>query len=307
MKIKNVSLLFTLILHVFWAAAQNNTAKYDSTRNFLGGDVYLYKGLELYVKELPPVFRGHGFDFFTADYTRPKEIFGEGRYASLVVPYDTIVGHHYLVLDVIRDPKAEEDMAHATDFYLKLKDQKDKDICYYKYDTLLGAGSFPFLVTGYMQKLKANYAGKNFVFSNKWFKNSTDYETKAPLKLVAGEKWKCIDIIIEKDQYNVALLLQNTAGQKQTADVDWLAHHQAGVVYTEKEADDYRQAYGTDFDAILAGNVRIGWNKTMCSLAWGNPDHVNPTTTAAGRTEQWVYTDGHYLYFDEHGKLTTIQ
>lgn len=44
---------------------------------------------------------------------------------------------------------------------------------------------------------------------------------------------------------------------------------------------------------------------------WGEPDHVNTTTTAFGTREQWVYTDIHgsplrYLYF-AHDRLTTIQ
>ena len=39
---------------------------------------------------------------------------------------------------------------------------------------------------------------------------------------------------------------------------------------------------------------------------WGKPKRVNRTTTARGTSEQWVYGDGNYLYF-ENGVLTAIQ
>lgn len=39
---------------------------------------------------------------------------------------------------------------------------------------------------------------------------------------------------------------------------------------------------------------------------WGYPDHINTTTTARGTREQWVYSRGRYLYF-ENGVVTSIQ
>jgi hypothetical protein len=46
--------------------------------------------------------------------------------------------------------------------------------------------------------------------------------------------------------------------------------------------------------------------KEMCKLSWGEPEKVNTTTTKYSTHEQWVYSDGSYLYF-EKGVLTTIQ
>ena len=214
-----------------------------------------------------------GTDYFYADYTKEKELMGEGKYGSLFVVYEQVVGHHYKVLDVIPDPKAATSTLHRNNFYLKLQDLADKDYCYYQFDTShIHRLSFPFLVTGYMQKLKATSIGKKFVFADACYKHSKDYETGAPLTLVSGEKWTCVDVIIAKETYDVSLLLKNTAGQKVAAEVDWLFNnHASGAVYTEAEADKYHKLYGTDFDVMLAGNVRIGWTKSMCSLAWATP------------------------------------
>ncbi len=52
--------------------------------------------------------------------------------------------------------------------------------------------------------------------------------------------------------------------------------------------------------------VKIGMTKLQCTLAWGEPRKINRSKTAAGTTEQWVYYDDRYLYFDGN-VLTEIQ
>jgi hypothetical protein len=39
---------------------------------------------------------------------------------------------------------------------------------------------------------------------------------------------------------------------------------------------------------------------------WERPQEVNRTINKLGTHEQWVYSNGSYLYFD-NGKLTSIQ
>jgi hypothetical protein len=52
---------------------------------------------------------------------------------------------------------------------------------------------------------------------------------------------------------------------------------------------------------------RIGMRALDVMLSrWGAPQHTNKTTSARGTSEQWVYGDGKYLYF-ENGILTAIQ
>lgn len=49
--------------------------------------------------------------------------------------------------------------------------------------------------------------------------------------------------------------------------------------------------------------MTIAQGKNTC---WGKPDSINRTRTASSVTEQWVFGDGHYLYF-KNGRLTVIQ
>lgn len=69
----------------------------------------------------------------------------------------------------------------------------------------------------------------------------------------------------------------------------------------------YRQSF-VDQKALCAkiGGVRIGLNaEGVLKSCWGKPRKINVTTTAAGRTEQWVYND-EYLYFTD-GLVSAIQ
>lgn len=53
--------------------------------------------------------------------------------------------------------------------------------------------------------------------------------------------------------------------------------------------------------------VSIGMSKEdVIASSWGHPESVNKTSTAYGTNEQWVYSSGSYLYFDD-GKLTAVQ
>lgn len=54
-------------------------------------------------------------------------------------------------------------------------------------------------------------------------------------------------------------------------------------------------------------NLQIGMTaEEVRGSKWGLPNKINKTTTEYGISEQWVYSDYKYLYF-ENGVLTTIQ
>lgn len=78
----------------------------------------------------------------------------------------------------------------------------------------------------------------------------------------------------------------------------------------ERAEDDARQL-ARESACAKAGNkygvVRIGMGSAAVKrCGWGEPMEVNRTTTARGVSEQWVYPDHAYLYF-ENGRLTAIQ
>lgn len=56
----------------------------------------------------------------------------------------------------------------------------------------------------------------------------------------------------------------------------------------------------------MDGEVKLGFTKSMCREAWGEPEEVNRSVSIGYTLEQWVYGLGCYLYF-KGDKLVTIQ
>lgn len=63
----------------------------------------------------------------------------------------------------------------------------------------------------------------------------------------------------------------------------------------------------TEKNSENPGGVRIGMSQEeVLTEGWGQPEDINRTTTSYGVSEQWVYPNYNYLYFED-GILTTIQ
>lgn len=101
---------------------------------------------------------------------------------------------------------------------------------------------------------------------------------------------------------SIALVEKNAAIKQQQAIVKQKSQKQRQERY-ERLIRQYGQE---NADLIISGRVKIGWTIEMCRESWGKPYDINRTTYAWGTQEQWVYSGGNYLYFD-NGILTAIQ
>ena len=286
---------------------QFETSPYDSTKNFLGDDVYKYIGQELYLKGKSKRLRKYGYKDFLIDYTK-SSLTKTNVYKccdSYYSKYDELVGKYFKVLEIIKHPEAAEYSYYEDQFFLKLKEKSSGDIVYYEYDSSY-EGSFPFIVVGFFVKQKNIVVGEEFIFADGTLKSATDIETGSPIT-TKGQVWKCIDLTIEEIYYSLSLVIQNSLSEKITISYESVfGIWGKGRVYTLIEASNYRKKFGNEnFDRILKGKVRIGMSKEMCRLSWGNPENINETITSGEKIEQWIYPEN-YLYF-ENGILTAIQ
>lgn len=94
-------------------------------------------------------------------------------------------------------------------------------------------------------------------------------------------------------------LLIETADKKQG-----LTNYSERYVYTDNPIS--KKWSKQVLEAIKANQVVIGMNEQEARLSWGEPVHINTTTGAAFKEEQWVYGDGYYLYF-ANDKLSNVQ
>jgi hypothetical protein len=291
---------------------QIDKTPYDSTLNFLNEGVQKYIGQELYLNGLNESLRKYGYKGFYIDYgidsfSDKSNIYKCGdSYSS---NYDELSGKYFLVLDVIKHPKAKEAQSiYANKYYLKLQEKENKDVVYYEYDSKF-EHSFPFTVVGYFIKLKQTEVGKEFIVRGKnWISSSSPMidmtSGKSVSNFQAGAKWRCIDVTIEEKYYSLSMVLANENGEKIPLSID--NSKRTNWVFEYTQAEVYKKKFGNeDWQRILDGKVKIGMTKEMCRLSWGEPKSVNETITAGKKTEQWVYTD-HYLYFDNE-ILTVMQ
>ena len=79
------------------------------------------------------------------------------------------------------------------------------------------------------------------------------------------------------------------------------------LIEKRKHEAEMISKYGVRIGKIISDNkVIIGMNKEICRLSWGEPYDINRTITKNKVFEQWVYSMGTYLYF-ENDILVAIQ
>lgn len=279
---------------------QVDKTPYDSTKNFLEGNVYQYIGQELYLNAKSESLRKYGYSGFLLDYNNKNVYKCCQSYNS---KYDELAGKYFKVLDVVTKSGTTVQFVnygkdYDKEYFLKLERKDNGDIVYFHYD---GYGfNFPFIVLGYWEKYKRNNVGKQFVL--RYIKDELlDMKTGEKIEFINGSTWKCVDLTIEEQYYSLNLVFENDKGQKIMS-----GGNKGALYYWEKSvADNYKSKFGNYWQTILEGKVKIGMTNEMCELSWGKPKSINETITSGKKTEQWVYSDN-YLYFD-NGILTAIQ
>lgn len=76
-----------------------------------------------------------------------------------------------------------------------------------------------------------------------------------------------------------------------------------------KPIEKIMEKYGCSYDEayrVLHHEVVLGMTAELCRASWGKPRDINRSTGSWGVHEQWCYSSGNYLYFED-GILTSIQ
>jgi len=296
---------------------QIDSSRYDSSENFLAIFPNKYIGQEFYLKGVTESLRKYGYRGFFLDYN--QSTFPDNKSnvykccdSEFYSKYAELTGKYFKVLEVIKHPDeppavTKDELHYPRKWFIKLQEKESSDIVYFEFDGLY-EHNFPFIVVGFFEKQKRISIGQEFVFAENMLKGALDIETGNEIFSKLGEKWKCIDLTIEEKYYNLSLVLQNSLGEKTSLAYDLvLGKSKVGLSYSISEADYFRKRFGSDnFDQILQKKFKIGMTKEMCELARGKPKSINETIISNKKTEQWVYSDNTYLYFD-NGILNVIQ
>jgi len=297
MRIK--TLLFPIVLLPIASFAQINITtraekilkveKYDSLSNFLGENYMAYIGQELFVLPKSENLRRYGYEGF---YEEP-----EGKYYKPLKPsslssntkYEMLEGKTFKVVDVFLKGK---DIVNRDIIYFKL--ETEDDTLFYKYNAR-SKYSFPFVVLGYMDKLKKNYIGTRHCLRSINDKSLIDYVTGENVKMIPGTYWKCSDIIVDSKNYDIQMLFTNEKGET----ISNKDSHYKSLFIPEVIAKKLIAKYGKSmFDIAINGKIKVGMTEELVKVSWGEPKDINYSSYGS----QWVY-DGQYIYF-KNGRVT---
>ncbi len=116
-----------------------------------------------------------------------------------------------------------------------------------------------------------------------------------------ADTWECVDST-DGHKYRVSQNVQADLCTK----IDNVDHYLDSLPPEVRNAVLEMRKPRSPSAQILDVEIGMTSNDVRRSLAWGAPDKINKTVTARGTSEQWVYKNNQYLYF-ENNILTAIQ
>lgn len=294
--------------------------EYDSTKNFMGEDMYAYIGQTLYLKgdHRKEAYRGFVLNYIDGSENDNTYLPSNSNGYSIVrgSDYEAMANKYFRVLDVIPHPKQDERSYYENKYFLKLRDLKNRKNLYYEYDAS-SYYSFPFITVGYYEKSNASCKGQKYILnrlhSSTFFhtpsisrKKQVDVLTGDEVTSSIGDVWECQGITIwEDNDHDLAYELKNDKGQ--IILVSYNINEPSHGIYTIEERDYYKEKFGAEsFNLVLSGIIKVGMTEEMVTFSIGPPKSINKSETGNLSYDQWVYSSERYLYFT-NGKLDTIQ
>ncbi len=142
--------------------------------------------------------------------------------------------------------------------------------------------------------IKKNYSAKEYEELDKNYAFLIQYHPAAA-EATAAER---IKLQAERDKENARKRAEAEAARAEAA-------RKARMKPIEKIMDKYGCSYD-EADMVLHHQVTLGMSAELCRASWGRPRDINRSTGSWGVHEQWCYSSGSYLYFED-GILTSIQ
>lgn len=110
------------------------------------------------------------------------------------------------------------------------------------------------------------------------------WQNEAPIRLILkGESG---------DEGYLDVNISGTNGSKQLVGFGYIDKHLSRV--DPKTAHPWPKPI---WDAIQDEKVALGMTQEQVKMSWGEPKSISQTVTAAGKSEQWVFGSGAYVYF----------
>jgi len=268
----------------------------DSTRNFLGKDVDLYIGQELYVRPLSDIAKIVGYtrfkktSFKNTSSSSSGYAYGVKSKNENVTPYDSVANKIFIVENVEEAPN----MYPKYIFLLRNKDTGMK--CKYIYDSS-NEYSFDFYLIGYYEKMLKVYKDKVYYIADNVVK-SYDLYTGEPIKKSEKnyQKWTITGLTIESEYGSLVAVINNGEQNSYIALRYLEPTSYKKKVYSEIDWMLYCHMYGVEMcEMAIKGSVVVGMPTKLVEFSWGKPNKINRSSNGP---DQWCYTS-QYLYIED--------
>lgn len=304
---KEIILILAPLVFLFGCVAQSNTNKSSYERppktvktieNCAYSD---YQGTEIVFNRLPEILQKYGYNEFSFDYldstsNHPEYLKYLGKKAkvkqNILSGWSTTTWREVLVenCDLLYLP--------ATYGYKSLNVEEMQKYADYTLSSIVEQNNKK------MQEIQSKI-GSPIWIGNEGYKYIVAQEDQK-IDIYNYEKVDIVAVIssntiIELKNLNAAAFY--ILVKRNTGETGYYPYLESNLSFS----NPFPKAWGkTIIEAINKRSVRIGMSKEQAIMAWGKPDKVNKTISEKNINEQWVYSSGGYLYFD-NGLLRTVQ
>lgn len=175
-----------------------------------------------------------------------------------------------------------------------------------------------------LSKAKVRWLGKAIYSKNKFIRTySQETDEYGDINVRMDEPLKVIDIwpgvsssMVSSYPENIWIIVETSQKKKgflstgfswtNTDQIFWSNKRPWEKILFEFNPREKYRWTNEIWNLINNSKVRIGMNEEQVKLSWGAPYTINDTVYKDQRSDQWVYEDRAYLYF-ENGLLTAIQ
>ncbi|MBK5103576.1 MAG: hypothetical protein JJE42_04960 [Burkholderiales bacterium] len=117
-------------------------------------------------------------------------------------------------------------------------------------------------------------------------------------------KIEVLNIYLSTDERSKREMRESADDERQANKIRAQAQRRAAL---EREQKIKARKWPLEIErAVIAEKVTAGMTADQVTLAWGRPRQVNEIGAAAGKSEQWVYSTGGKVNF-ENGRVASVQ
>lgn len=281
--------------------------------NYLGYSYKRYLNKKFYVVPVASIYRQKGYrNFFVKPNNLPTDYNGDpehfidieilrtivykpdtGYWRPVITTHDELAEKELTLINIIKE--------HSKIFF-QFSISGTEETVYYRYDSEMEIVrdfniEFPFILVEYFEYLNKKHSGGQYILRrcHESLQNAVDGNE---VSINSDKIWTVRNITLNEERSETGYELSATLESEGTQvlyPLDDLTYEEC--VITKERMDTWIKIYGkNDYELIVRGYIKRGWNETMVRLSQGKPHEIKEEYSY----DIWVYK--RYLGVDKDFK-----